>query len=417
MQKVGRFTAALLLLAVGLLLLLDQMRGTGYVALLLDWWPVLLITLGVEYLVFNFFYRKREAAFRLDWGGLVLSVLISAVVVGITQADRLPKDWLGNLNFNISTLNLSFSSESGYSYMKPELAIPLPRGVERIELENPNGSVEIRGGDVKDIIIGAVVWVDKVDEAEASRIAEQSTIDYSGGSTFKIMTNAKEYTGGFPNKRKPRVNLQITVPESVKADYQLKLLNGKVIAEHVPVKEKLNVRTTNGSITVSGVGGSLTANTTNGAVDISDVGGDATVETTNGVVTVHTVGGKLEVDTTNGAVKAEQVQGDADIETLNGKITVVGAEAGVKANATNGTISVTAAQVGGDFTLKNTTSSIEVHIPAGSDVQVKGSTSYGSISTNLPLTVEGKKITGTIGSGRHQIKIDTNNKIYVNSLD
>jgi hypothetical protein len=417
MLKVGRYTAALLLLSVGLLLLLDQTRGTGYMALLLDWWPVLLITLGVEYLLFNFIYRKKETAFRLDWGGLVLSVLISAVVVGITQADRLPKDWLGNLNFNISTLNLSFSSESGYSFNKPELAIPLPKGVERVELENPNGSVEIRGGNVKDMIIQAVIWVDKVDETEAARIAEESTIDYSGGSTFKIMTNAKEYTGGFPNKRKPRVNLQVTVPEAVKADYQLKLLNGKVIAEHVPVKEALMVRTTNGAITVAGIDGNITADTTNGAVDVSQIGGDASVETTNGVVTVMDVDGKLEVDTTNGAVKVERVQGDADIETLNGKITVVDAEAGIKANATNGTISITVGKVGGDYTLKNTTSSIELHIPALADVQVKGSTSYGSINTNLPLTVEGKKITGILGTGLHQIKMDTNNKIYVNSLD
>ncbi|RAU95060.1 DUF4097 family beta strand repeat-containing protein [Paenibacillus sp. YN15] len=417
MLKVGRYTAALLLLSVGLLLLLDQIQDTSHMALLLDWWPMLLITLGVEYLVFNFIHRKKEAAFRLDWGGLILSVLISAVVVGITQADRLPKDWLGNLNFNIGTLNMSFSSESGYSFTKPELSIPLPAGVERIELENPNGSVEIRGGNVKDIIIQAVVWVDKVDESEAAQIAEESTIDYSGGSTFKILTNAKEYTGGFPNKRKPRVNLQVTVPEAVKADYQLKLLNGKAIAEHVPVAGKLGIKTTNGTITVTGIAGSIAADTTNGAVEVSDIEGDASVETTNGVVTVTAVGGKLEVDTTNGAVKVERVQGDADIETLNGKITVVDAAAGIKANATNGTISIQTDSVGGDYTLKNTTSSIELHIPVAADAQIKGSTSYGSISTNLPLTIEGKKISGTLGTGRHQIKIDTNNKIYVNSLD
>lgn len=417
MLKVGRYTAALLLLSAGLLLLTDQIRGTSYVALLLDWWPLVLIMLGVEYLFLNFLYRRREASFRLDWGGLVLSVLISAVVVGVTQADRLPKEWLGNLNFNIGTINMSFSSESGYSFTKPEISIPLPEGVERVELENPNGSVEIRAGEVKEIIIQAVVWVDKVGETEASVIAEESTIDFSGGSTLKIMTNGKEYTGGFPNKRKPRVNLQVIVPESVKADYQLKLLNGKVIAEGLPVAEKLNVKTTNGAITVKGIEGSITADTTNGAVEVSEIGGDASVDTTNGTVAVTSVGGKLRVDTTNGSVKAEYVQGDVDIETLNGKITVMDAEAGIKANATNGTILIQSGKVGGDYSLKNTTSSIELHIPASSDVEVKGSTSYGSINTNFPLTVEGKKISGVLGTGQHQIRIDTNNKIYVNSLD
>lgn len=417
MLKVGRYTAALLLLSVGLLLLSDQIRGTGYVGLLLDWWPLLLIMLGVEYLLFNFIYRRKEASFRLDWGGLILSVLISAVVVGITQADRLPREWLSSLNFNIGTLNLSFASEGGYSFDKPELSVPLSASVEKVVLENPNGSLDIRAGQVTDIRIQAVVWVDKVSESEASRIAEESVIDFTGDSVLKITANGKEYTGGFPNKRKPRINLLVTVPEKAKADFELKLLNGKVSAEGLPVYKYLTVKTTNGSITVSGIEGSLTADTTNGTVEVSDIREDASLETTNGNVTVSSIGGKLRVDTTNGAVKADGIAGDVDIETLNGKITVTDAEAGIKASATNGTISVESAKVGGDYSLKNTTSSIELRIPATADAQIRGSTSYGSITTDLPFTVEGKKISGVLGTGKHQIRLDTNNKIYVNSLD
>jgi DUF4097 and DUF4098 domain-containing protein YvlB len=417
MLKVGRYTAALLLVSVGIMLLLDQTTGSDHLALLLDWWPVILILLGVEYLIFNFIFHKGERQLRLDMGGLILSVLISAVVVGTTQSDRVPTDWLKNLDFNIDTLNLSFSSESGHRFDKELLQIPVSGSTKRVIIENPNGSVEIHSGSVQEIEIQTVVWVDKVDEAEARSIADQSGVEHTDGNQLRITAKGQEYTGGFPNKRKPRLNLVITVPESLAADYELDLRNGKVEAHGVAVVKEFKAHTTNGAISMSEINGRITAETTNGSVEVSQIGGNASINTTNGTVTAKYISGGLTVDTTNGAVSVEDVKGDLGVETLNGKITVREAAAAVKADATNGAISVHTSVVGGDYELDNMTSSIELRLPEDADVEIKGSTSYGSISTDLPLTVDGKKISGILGSGKHQIKIDTNNKIQVNRID
>lgn len=416
MLKVGRYTAAVLLVTVGIMLLLDQTRGSDYLPLLLDWWPVLLIMLGVEYLIFNFLYRKKDQRLRLDMGGLILSVLISSIVVGTTQSDRL-SGWLKNLDFNIDTLNMSFSSESGRRFDKELVRIPVDAAVSRIKIDNPNGSVDVQAGDVQEIEIQTAVYVDKVDEAEAQSIADQSTIEHTNGSALEISAKGKEYTGGFPNKRKPRMNLVITVPSSHKADYELELRNGKVGASQVPVISEFKAHTTNGAISLSGIDGNVTADTTNGAIDVSQIGRNAAINTTNGAVTASGVQGKLSIDTTNGAVTVDNVKGDLDVDTLNGKITVHEAAAGVIADATNGAISIVTTTVGGDYELDNMTSSIELRIPSAANAEIKGATSYGSISTDLPLTVEGKKISGILGTGEHQIKIDTNNKIQVNRID
>ncbi|MDF2927401.1 MAG: putative adhesin [Paenibacillaceae bacterium] len=417
MLKVGRYTAALLLMTVGVMLFLDQTGDSDYLALLLDWWPVVLISLGVEYLLFNMLYHKGDRQLRLDMGGLILSVLISAVVVGTTQVDRFPTQWLKNIDFNIDNLNLSFSSESGHSFTKEPVIIPFGDNVEKIVIDNPNGNVEIKTGNSQDIEVQTTVWVDKVDEEEAWPIAEQSYIEHSEGSQLRITASGKEYTGDFPNKRKPRMNVVVLVPPSRKADYELILLNGKIDAAMVPVSGKFKVRTTNGAITITGIDSQVDADTTNGSIDLYQIGGDASANTTNGTVTAKAITGKLEVDTTNGAVSVEDALGAVDVETLNGKISIKEAAGSVKADATNGAITVHSSRVGGDYELKNLASSIEVRIPGDADVEVKGSTSFSSISTDLPLTVEGKKLSGIIGNGRYKISIETNNKIQVNKID
>lgn len=417
MLKVGRYTAALLLITVGVLLLLDQTNGSDYLALLLNWWPVLLIMLGTEYLLFHFVYSKDERRLKFDMGGLILAVLVTAAVLGVTQANRLPTEWLKNLDFNIDTLNLSYSSETGVRFEKEPVIIPVSDKTKTIVIDNPNGNVSIRPGSGSDIRVEAIVWVDKVDEEAAAGIAEHSKMNYSGDTQLDITAEGMEYTGGFPNKRKPRMNLTVTVPESTRADYELQLRNGNIEAEGLKVVESLGAFTVNGAVSITDIKGTVKAETTNGAVQVLRIQGSAAIDTTNGAVTAKNIGGELSVDTTNGAVNAEHVEGELTIETLNGEIVIYEAAAGVRAEATNGRISVSTSKVGGDYQLKNVTSPIVLNIPQGTDAEFKGSTSVGSISTTFPLKIDGKKLSGTLGNGTRKIKLETNNRIQVNKID
>ncbi|WP_438448479.1 DUF4097 family beta strand repeat-containing protein [Gorillibacterium sp. sgz5001074] len=416
MLKVGRYTAALLLVTSGVLLLIDQRTGSDHLLLLLDWWPLLLIMLGLEYLIFNFINRRGERQLRMDVGGLLLSVLVSAVVVGTTQSDVIPSKWLRELDFNIDTLKMSFSSEEGYSFDKETVHVPLAEGTSKIIFDNPNGSVEMKAGPVTDVEVKAVVWVDKVDETEARQVADQSQVTFTDGGTVRITASGHEYTGGFTNKRKPRMNLTVTVPADKLVNYELQLRNGRIAVNGLKVKEELKARTTNGAIALTDIQGSVSAGTTNGAVDIARATGSVTVDTTNGAVTAKEVGGKLNIDTTNGSVSVEQAGGPVDVDTTNGKISVREAAAGVKADATNGSITVYTHTVGGPYELDNMAGSIDLKIPSTAHVDLKGSAN-GSISTNLPFKIESKKITGQLGSGQYAIKLDTNSKIEVNRID
>lgn len=417
MLKVGRYTIALLLIILGSLLLATQWTQTNYIRYLFDWWPLALISLGVEYLIFSFLNRNNEKKLRLDLGGLFLTVLISAVVVATTQTSFQPIKWMDDLRIHIAPFTVSYSSESGNKIEKGITRIPLDSGTAKIIVENPNGSLQLKTGPVQDIEVETTVWVDKVEQDEAEKIAGQSVIEFSGGSNLKITAKGEEYSGSFTNKRKPRMNLVVTVPSGRKTDMDLQLRNGNIQASQIAVFNDLKAHTINGSITLNDINGNISADSINGGLEAAGISGTAALNTTNGSVNAVRIGKNVNVDTTNGSVTVDQAGGDVDANTTNGRITVRQAAGNVKADTTNNEINVYSTSVGGDYDLRTMHGDIHVAIPSNADVEIKGTTTLGAIHTNLPFLVEGKKVSGKLGSGKYALKIRTNNNIHVNNLD
>lgn len=59
-MRVGRFTAVLLLIATGVLLLGDALQGTERLLLLLKWWPLTLVLWGLEYIALLLISRRSQ---------------------------------------------------------------------------------------------------------------------------------------------------------------------------------------------------------------------------------------------------------------------------------------------------------------------------------------------------------------------
>jgi DUF4097 and DUF4098 domain-containing protein YvlB len=100
------------------------------------------------------------------------------------------------------------------------------------------------------------------------------------------------------------------------------------------------------------------------------------------------------------------------LESISGKITV---------DNQNGAISVAATRPASgcrDISLKTSFAPIRVRIPDGVGYNVSARTSFGRISTDLPITstgnVGGDSLTGTIGSGGCQLQLtDSNGSIEI----
>ncbi|WP_166245140.1 DUF4097 family beta strand repeat-containing protein [Paenibacillus turpanensis] len=418
MYKAGRYTAALLLIVVGGTLLADKMLQTNWLVLLLHFWPVVIIVLGIEYLLFTFYLRKRSEGLRLGVGSVMLSVLISAAVIVFSQASGSPL----SLSAIKETLNLEqlvsrfsqLDGENGYRFEKEKQSIVISELTERIEVENPNGNLTIRKSDSSQLELEVVVFVDRyVEEEEARSIASGSKVSIETGSNVRLRAEPQQY--GHDNRRKPRMNMTLYVPPHIAADYESQLSNGSLTVSDVTVRDLLLTETQNGELSLSDIrGGNIEARTTNGNIFVLHTEGSIQLETRNGKIEAEGIKGAAELSTTNGSIMVSEVTGDVTAETVNGWIQAEQLSKSVNLQTRNGKITATSDRVGGNWEVDSSNGSLEIGVPVEGHFTIRAE-AHGnlSIDPSFPLKVQRGEAEGTIGNGEFEINLETSSEISI----
>jgi DUF4097 and DUF4098 domain-containing protein YvlB len=96
--------------------------------------------------------------------------------------------------------------------------------------------------------------------------------------------------------------------------------DGANIIVRLPSANGATIKTSNGGVTVSKLGGELNIQTSNARVWVLDHNGPAIINTSNGGVEVQRLAGSLRIDTSNAKVEATDVGGPVTIDTSNGPI-------------------------------------------------------------------------------------------------
>ncbi|KRE32706.1 DUF4097 family beta strand repeat-containing protein [Paenibacillus sp. Soil522] len=477
MFKLGRFTAAALVLTVGALLLWDQIQGKNDISLLGQWWPVIFILLGLEIILFSVKFKGMEKKLRLDVGGGMIALAITLTAYVVTQYADIPFRWLDQFNVDLNG-PAEYGEEKGFRYDKAIIKVPLDEEASLIRIVNPNGQVTVRSGDVQEIELLTAVWVDLADKSEADAVAEKSTVKINPGSEMTLEAKGQSY--GANGSRKPRMNMIVTVPMSLsdqleveeapassplslesaaeleksnttgtpvdssmqmateapgepdtspndmseqtpeteeepKSALKLKVEsgNGSVEIKSLTLPGGLDIRSNSGLIAVSNINGPVSVKGNNGGINVNGITGDSSLETKNGTITAASIQGKLFANTLNGSLEIKKIEGDIEAETKNGKIKMDGAGASVKADTLNGSIELSSAEVGGDWDLDSSVGEIKLAMPKDGHFTVYGSVTFGNITTELPLEVSKKTIRGTLGEGTYRIQINATNSIAI----
>ncbi|WP_282939842.1 DUF4097 family beta strand repeat-containing protein [Paenibacillus sp. RC67] len=417
MRKAGRYTAALLLVLVGAAVIADQYMGTQWTSLLVDWWPVLFVALGVEYILYNIKYGDSDKQLKLDISGVIIAVILSAVVIGSTQSGAFIKNWSGNLN--LEDAMLSFTQGDGRKFEQGTKEISLGNGVDKVIVKNPSGNVIMKQGSSDQLQIQSTVYVAIDDEQEASRIASQSRLDQNvQGNVLTIISEGAEYGSGFWQHRKARTDLVISLPQQVKLDVDMETSNGKIAADQLTFKRELKLRTTNGDIQVSSIQAEkIELRSTNARIGASQTKGSMELDTTNGMLDVKDHQGDVKLTSTNGSLDLNQVNGSVAAKTTNGNIQIADVPSGLKASTTNGSVKVTSRIVNGDWDIETTHGNIKLAIPATGDYTLKGEGEKDNIHSEIPMKVNKKSIEGVVGTGKNKIHLDTNGNIDIQKAE
>lgn len=467
MYKLGRFTAAALVLTVGALLLWDQIQGRNDISLLGQWWPVLFILLGIEIILFSLKFKGIEKKLRLDVVGGMIALVITMTAYVVTQYADIPFRWLDQFNVDLNG-TADYGEEKGFRYDKAVIKVPLDESASLIRVVNPNGQVTIRSADVQEIELQTAVWVDLTEQSEAETVAEQSTVKITPGNEVTLEAKGQAY--GANGGRKPRMNMIVTIPLSMsdqleveetpnestlpvnsvaqndqnkhinteapidpdteqeaqleptpeveleqKPAVKLKVEsgNGPVEVTGLTLPGGLEIKSNSGLVTVGNINGPVTVKGNNGGIHVNAVTGDSELETKNGTITAAAVQGKLYANTLNGSLEIKQIEGDIEAETKNGKIKIDGAGSSVKADTLNGSIELNSGTVGGDWDIDSSIGEIKLSMPEDGNFTIYGSVTFGNITTELPLEASKKTIRGTMGEGTFRIQINATNSIAI----
>lgn len=118
--------------------------------------------------------------------------------------------------------------------------------------------------------------------------------------------------------------------------------------------------------------------------------------------------------TVNGGIHARDLTADAEAYTVNGGLEIESAGV-VRGETVNGGIhaSLGRADWQGQLSLKTVNGGIRLTLPTGLNTELRAETVNGEITTDFPLTVQGRfskrRVVGTIGSGGRQLELETVN--------
>jgi hypothetical protein len=181
-------------------------------------------------------------------------------------------------------------------------------------VKNSNGRIDLKAWDKNEILIIAHIRVEG-DNSDAEKIMDRIEIEVeqNGDNIFveTMLPSGLNKSTGLLSWLFGRS------PWSVSVDYEIT----------VPHNSDLNLRTSNGRISIEEVAGNIRLSSTNGKINAKKVSGAVTCETTNGKVIAEfseiNTREELIFKTTNGSIKVylpEDFGGYADLKTTNGRI-------------------------------------------------------------------------------------------------
>ena len=265
---------------------------------------------------------------------------------------------------------------------------------ERVIVHSRNGGVDLVVADVPGIEIDGKLHVRGLTQAEAEanldRLEVLAEADPLSAATFrvelKVPVDLKQKSSG--------ASFRIKVPKACAAE----------------------IDTSNGSIHVERLAGTIVLGTSNGAVHAADIDGNLDIDTTNGRVQLDDIRGDADADTSNGAVTIEKITGKCDVRTSNGSIAIADARGNIRADTSNGGIRVDASPPADGVVLLDTSNaSIKLTLPAAIAAELDLDTSNGTVRVDfgdIPKEIRRQsktRVNATVNGGGGRIRADTTN--------
>lgn len=180
-RRVGTVSMGVVLIGVGILLLYAQLKGAASFLLLTKWWPLILLLLGGEILVYAHLSKEENPKIKYDVFSIFIVLLLTFAglgIYGLNQSGILPR------------VNMMLASQS-FVLGTPVEEVKLDASIKKIVI-NPFSQARLivrsGSGDVLSASGTAYITADSQENAE-KMLAEKRINSYQNGDTLFVSFN------------------------------------------------------------------------------------------------------------------------------------------------------------------------------------------------------------------------------------
>lgn len=331
-------------------------------------------------------------------GGETDQVTVKVVKTGIAATQARAEQDLKNIHYEIEqqgdTIRLSYELEEITLRRDPgsvdtvDFIVTVPPDIT-VDVNSVFGNVEVEG------ISGGV------DLRTESGFVEASSID-AGSEDIRLDSKFGS----------------VRLTDATGAEIVLHSDSGILEAKNVRASQEMELATQFGGVTFeNGSAGSLKIVTQSGAVELTsiDVRGALVVEDFFGNINLEKVRARsYDARTDSGSITMDGVGGPVKANSGFGNITLKNAEnATLDLNTQSGAVDFEGSLGEGPHTIHSSFGEIRLSIPADSALDVDLLTNFGTIKSDIPITVtlsgetDRNRQTGTMNDGGAQLKVET----------
>ena len=309
--KVGTISLGILLISLGVAWIYSSVAGVDFLTSIFKWWPIVLILLGVEILIFSLLPSNENRRVKIDPLSIVIIILIIIFLGGaqlVTKGFSHLGSWLGFKGNNITGFFDNNNNVRDYSFSESFLASE----VQAIAVDGAVGNIEVLKGNGDNITLEVKVYYgDRNRETNISEDELRNSVIIEKNTTLGISTRKQGY---LDNLRIKSIDYRITVPVTTDIEIENNIGETKVKG----IEGSLDIVSNIGDVVVDGFKGDVTISNNLGDTEAYNIEGNFNGKNDAGSIIVGNVSGNAELRCRLGEIKAKNIKGNADIENNGG---------------------------------------------------------------------------------------------------
>lgn len=352
-KKIGRITVALGLITLGAILLADNLGGTDFAGWAARLWPLLLVSLGLEYLLYATVVERSAAqagTYRFDTAGVVLLLLTLAAVqvAGFTRS--LWAEWNGAELPPL--MALVAGRETAEDVQAREYA--LASEARRLTIHGTGCTLVVRGAARRsNLAVQTRTEVTAPTRELAAQAAAEAQVVFTGGPYPEVRIQGPRTSG--PGHWSQSCAATVELPEQIAVE-----VTGGPGVKVEAMRGLVQIRA-NGNIEARGLAGELRVETDWGQVQIEDVAGTVDAQSGHGSMVARRFGGG----------RLDNTSGDLILEDWTGRLRVTSEHGSVSARL--------ASPPTGEIDLRTGVGRLDLVLPASSSARIEAITGTGRV--------------------------------------